>query len=281
MRIAFVGVGVAGAARVAAARARGDVTLVGGWRGRHLDAAGLRALSSFEEALDADVVSISSPDAVHAEQVAAALDAGCHVIVDYPLALDAAEGAALFERARGVGRVLHVEHIEVLAPMTAAVQRAVAAGGPRRGGVVFDTTSALPFSRQAVGAQSARVTRWVAALGRVRRVAPWFFDGGFGVTLTHDDATSTLEVRQARPERAQRWWWGTETETIAVPPAGSAPMARGLQAAGGLFAQDLAHALDARMLAASDAGSYWSESHEIHVLCVLDAWARGEVCDVR
>ncbi|MFM2161019.1 MAG: biliverdin reductase [Pseudomonadota bacterium] len=281
MRLAFVGVGVAGAARVAAARARGDVDLMGGWRGRHLETSGLVRLDRFDDALSADIVAISSPDDAHAAQVAAALAAGCHVLVDYPLAQSAAEGAGLFRAARAAGRVLHVEHIDVLAGMTQALKAAVADPGPRQGGVVFETMSDAPFSRSLVGAQSARVTRWVAALGPVRHVRPWDGPTGFGVTLTHDGATSTIDVRPRSPRRAQRWWWGDPSREVVVPGAGSHPVARPLQAAGGLFGRDLAHALDARILAASDGGPYWPEAAELHVLDVLDAWARREPCELR
>ena len=43
-----------------------------------------------------------------------ALDHGCHVLVEFPLTLDAQEASDLFERAKTRQRVLHVEHIELL-----------------------------------------------------------------------------------------------------------------------------------------------------------------------
>ncbi len=55
---------------------------------------------------EVDLVVVATPNATHAPLAAAALDAGCHVVVDKPFAVTAAEGAALAERARAAGRVL-------------------------------------------------------------------------------------------------------------------------------------------------------------------------------
>jgi hypothetical protein len=279
--MSFVGVGVAGAARVHAARARPELTLVGGWRGRRLEASGLRPLAALEDCFAADIVSISSPDEAHAAQVHAALRAGCHVVVDYPLAATRAEAAQLFALARAMRRVLHVEHIDVLAGLTDALRQAVSLGGSRRGGAVFATPSLDGTGAATVHGQSARVTRWVAALGRVRRVEPWRDGTSFGVVLHHETAEATIEVRTGQPARAQQWWWSDPARPIVVDAPVAPGMARGLQAPEGLFARDLRHALDARVLAASDAGSYWPEALELHVLDVLEAWASGEPRDLR
>ena len=68
-----------------------------------------RAYGSYEELLgddDIDCVYISLPNSMHAALTVAALDAGKHVLCEKPLAVSRAEGAMLFEHARGAGRVL-------------------------------------------------------------------------------------------------------------------------------------------------------------------------------
>jgi len=55
-----------------------------------------------------DLVIIGSPTGTHAGLAARALDAGLHVVVDKPLAVTAAEGRMLVERAAGAGRILTV-----------------------------------------------------------------------------------------------------------------------------------------------------------------------------
>ena len=57
-----------------------------------------------------DLVVVATPNATHAALARAALDAGKHVVVDKPLATDAAEAEALAATARAAGRVLSVFH---------------------------------------------------------------------------------------------------------------------------------------------------------------------------
>jgi 2-hydroxy-4-carboxymuconate semialdehyde hemiacetal dehydrogenase len=59
---------------------------------------------------DVDAVVIASPSPVHAEQARLALDAGRHALVEIPLALSLADGAALVDRAERAGLVLAVCH---------------------------------------------------------------------------------------------------------------------------------------------------------------------------
>ncbi|HEU4959189.1 MAG TPA: oxidoreductase [Sphingomonas sp.] len=57
-----------------------------------------------------DLVVVATPNATHAALARAALEAGKHVVVDKPLAIDAAEGEALAATARAHGRMLSVFH---------------------------------------------------------------------------------------------------------------------------------------------------------------------------
>ena len=57
-----------------------------------------------KEALDA--VSICTPNGAHAANAIGALKAGCHVLVEKPLAMNAAEGQAMLDAARKAGKHL-------------------------------------------------------------------------------------------------------------------------------------------------------------------------------
>jgi len=115
LRWALVGAGTAGRARARALLESPRDDLVAIWRGRYADDIGAPVVASFEAAIAAaEAVVISSPTEHHAAQVRAALQAGRHVVVDFPLARSRAEASSLFDLARAKGKVLHVEHIELL-----------------------------------------------------------------------------------------------------------------------------------------------------------------------
>jgi predicted dehydrogenase len=57
-----------------------------------------------------DLVVIATPNALHAPQAIAALNAGKHVVVDKPFALSAAEAATMAETAKAAGKLLTVFH---------------------------------------------------------------------------------------------------------------------------------------------------------------------------
>jgi len=74
---------------------------------------GARPCATVEELLDrCDVVSICTPASDHPAAAAAAFDRGLHVLVEKPIAADAASARDMIERARAAGRVLQVGHIE-------------------------------------------------------------------------------------------------------------------------------------------------------------------------
>ncbi len=118
MRWVVVGVGIAGRARARAILADPKSELAGVWRGRFAGDLGVPVFAAFEDALAAaDAVAIASPTRHHAEQVAAALAAGRHVVVEFPVARTPAEAEPLFVEAERQDLVLHVEHIELLTPV--------------------------------------------------------------------------------------------------------------------------------------------------------------------
>ena len=69
-----------------------------------------------------DLVVISTINRDHAAIARAALEAGKHVVVEYPLALSADEGALLLALAQRQNKLLHVEHIELLGGLHQAVR---------------------------------------------------------------------------------------------------------------------------------------------------------------
>jgi biliverdin reductase len=63
---------------------------------------------------DIDIVMIASVNSQHGAIARAALERGKHVVVEYPLSINAQEGAELIALAKSQNRLLHVEHIELL-----------------------------------------------------------------------------------------------------------------------------------------------------------------------
>jgi len=91
---------------------------------------GVRALT-FEQVLaDADIsaVSLASPAVLHSSQARAALEAGKHVYVEKPLALDIGEAEALCRLAEARGLTLMVGHLLQYHPAYVRLRQMVAAG---------------------------------------------------------------------------------------------------------------------------------------------------------
>lgn len=77
---------------------------------------------------EVDSVSLTVDHAQHAELAAAALEAGKHVLLEKPLALDLADGESLVELSRRTGRLLSVVSQHCYDPVVLAVQRWIADG---------------------------------------------------------------------------------------------------------------------------------------------------------
>ncbi len=73
-----------------------------------------------------DLLVIATINRDHGPIARAALQAGKHVVVEYPLALEWAEAEALVSLAHQQNKLLHVEHIELLSSIHQAVQTALA-----------------------------------------------------------------------------------------------------------------------------------------------------------
>lgn len=122
LRVGIVGAGRAGRARMRAIGERDDVTLAG-VASSQADVSTHR----FEDLVaspELDAILVCSVNSAHAAQVEAALTAGKHVLCEYPLALSHDDAVRLFDLAHDRGRVLHVEHIELLSGSQLALRRA-------------------------------------------------------------------------------------------------------------------------------------------------------------
>jgi biliverdin reductase len=209
---------------------------------------------------------LCTPNTLHADGARRALGAGKHVVVEYPLASNPDDARALFALAEEKGRLLHVEHIELLSPSQAA-QRGVAAdlGRPREGtlsfrgtaeGWILDERFAGPPPLLAV----ARLHRLVDLFGEARVEDAALDDRRAGYRLRVDlgfreGGTVTLvEERAPNLERETRWEIWCDRGVLGDPP--SAPP-------GPLFARDTEHFM-ARIR--EGAPPYVADDRVLHVL---------------
>lgn len=248
MRVGILGVGIAGRARVRAVRDDSSLTLVGGYRGRF--AAELEvSLYDTPGALmrSSDLLIVCSPSDTHADYVSQALDAGCHVICEYPLAPTADAAEALFARADAVGRVLHVEHLGVLSPTTRAAAERVREHGIVGGALDFTSGGSVwPGVREHALQQLERVHRWVAAVGALEATKVDAADGAtLDLRLRFADAEVALRSRRG-PDLARGQRWTVQTPAGVFEAHGAQATWRGAPLSTpwkGLFALDLRLAL--------------------------------------
>ena len=125
LRLGLVGSGGMAASRASAFAALEDCRLIAlAARNRSTGAElarrhGLEFLASWEELLqrvDVDAVAVCTHNDSHGPIARAALKAGKHVFLEYPLARHLEEGKDLVQTARSTGKVLRVAHGEVAAP---------------------------------------------------------------------------------------------------------------------------------------------------------------------
>ncbi|XP_078544465.1 biliverdin reductase A-like isoform X1 [Lissotriton helveticus] len=121
--VVVVGIGIAGSVRMRdllnplPSSASESLMLLGFVSRRALGHVSQVKQMSLEEALESEAVHaamICTDNSNHEESIRQFLEAGKHVLVEYPMALSAAKAQELCELAEKKGRVLHVEHIEIL-----------------------------------------------------------------------------------------------------------------------------------------------------------------------
>jgi biliverdin reductase len=121
-----------------------------------------------------DLVIICGINRDHGDMAQAALEADKHVVVEYPLCLDYAQGEALLALASRRRKLLHVEHIELLGGLHQAIRR------------YLPEIGAVAYARYAtVQPQTPAPERWtyhpeefgfplIAALSRLHRLTDLF-----------------------------------------------------------------------------------------------------------
>ena len=131
-RVGVVGTGVMGRNHARVLRELRDVELVG-VADSNVDAAcqvagfhGTRGYSSLEELLKnerPEAVTVAVPTEYHHRAVMEALGAGCHVMVEKPIAATLAEADELIATAKSANRVLAVGHVERYNPAVLELKR--------------------------------------------------------------------------------------------------------------------------------------------------------------
>ncbi|XP_077347825.1 biliverdin reductase A [Lithobates pipiens] len=175
--VVVVGVGIAGSVRIRdllkplPSSPSENLKLVGFVSRRDLgEYNGVKQIG-LEEALkssDVDAAFICTDNANHEESVRRFLEAGKHVLVEYPMALSAQAAHELWQLAEQKGKVLHVEHIELLTEEYRALKKEVN-GKTLEEGVLHFTGGPLDKQRSGFAAFSgiARATWLVDLFGEL------------------------------------------------------------------------------------------------------------------
>jgi predicted dehydrogenase len=122
-RIGVIGTGVMGGHHTRTAAMHSGCTLVGIYdmdaeRTEHLARQyGVTAFRTSEELCAAvDAVIVATPTRTHARVAAACLQAGCHVLLEKPIAMNSAEAEDLVAVSRDTDRILMIGHVERFNP---------------------------------------------------------------------------------------------------------------------------------------------------------------------
>ena len=163
VRVGIVGTGGMGLSRAELILARGDADL--GWvcsrtehrarefirtvAGETTEGVSIRSFSDWESAVadtDAHAILVCTPNTQHHAVVKAAIERGKHVLVEYPHATTAADGAELIALSRKHGVVLHVGLTHRYSGQHEALSRLIGEMGPPRAYQLM-TCSGNPISR--------------------------------------------------------------------------------------------------------------------------------------
>lgn len=117
-----------------------------------------------------DLVIVATENHRHGAIARAALGQKCHLVVEYPLCLDPAEGWDLLALARSQDRLLHIEHIELLGGVHPLIRRYL----PELGEIIEAEYRTVKPQQPAPRRWSYDADRYgfpfVAALSRVQRL---------------------------------------------------------------------------------------------------------------
>ena len=269
LSVALIGPGRAGRARVRALE-ENEGTRLAAVVPREPDA-GQPTLESLLADPSLDALMLCTPNLLHGQAARAALEAGKHVAVEYPLASCAREGRALFELARARQRVLHVAHIELLSPGQVRLRELARPLGRPRGGNLHFRGSSEGWIGDASLAGSpalralARLHRLVDIFGRARarsaRLDALRDDGyRLEVELHFGAGGELLLIEERAPGLSRETSWDIRCERGSLRSPATAPPA-------GLFARDL-DCFVTRIR--SGARGYVSDERILHVLSLVD-----------
>ncbi|MCB9664156.1 MAG: Gfo/Idh/MocA family oxidoreductase [Alphaproteobacteria bacterium] len=274
-RVGIVGCGIAGRARAKAVHGHPRTELVAVHRGRFAATLGAPEVGADALLAAVDVVIVAAPSETHGDWVARALDAGRHVICEYPLARTRAGAEGLLEAARAGGRVLHVEHIELLAPTT----RWMAAelhGGWSEAHLSF-ASPGDPWADGATHAWTAvsRLHRIVAAHGwpEILEVARADGEAIEAILRWGQGRELSFEARRT-PDLPRRLHWRCRVPQGVIEVVDRAALRDGEPVALGptaLFAEDLDVAI--RRIEGEDAG-YLADERLLGVLSLAESLGR-------
>lgn len=253
---------------------------------------------------DIDLVVIASINRDHGAVARAALEAGKHVVVEYPLSLDVAEAEELVQLAATQQQLLHVEHIELLSGIHTAAKSALAAIGqpfyvrytslnPQRPAPQKWTYNPDLFGFPFVGAVS-RIHRLTHLFGTVDRVCcqSRFWGNNNSLTAPYTSCICTAQlhfqtglIADVIYGKGEAIWQAARSleihgeqgavlvnqqEGVLVQAEQTTPLEVGSRR--GLFAKDTAMVLDHLINATP---LYVTVSSSLHALQVADATRRS------
>lgn len=269
LRLAVVGLGRAGRARVRAAESLATVELAA-----VVTREGGEGACSLAEVLSdpsIDAIVACTPNLLHAATVRSSLEARKHVLVEYPLAPDPCTASGLLALARERACVLHVEHIELLSPTQATQRRRARELGRLLSGTLRFRASGEGWIMDPALAGSAALR----ALARLHRLVDLFGDArvdradlveeqaGYRLraelSFARGGVATLVEERAPGLARSLEWDLLCERGRLDDPPA---------EAPGPLFLRDL-ECFVARVR--DGAPPYVSEARIVHVLGLVAA----------
>jgi biliverdin reductase len=118
---------------------------------------------------DIDLVIICTINADHGTIAEAALTAGKHVVVEYPLALSVQIGQKLLDIAQHQNKLLHVEHIELLGGLHQTLKRYLSNLGSLYYGRYSTLQPQYPAPQRWTYHREQFGFPWIAALSRIHR----------------------------------------------------------------------------------------------------------------
>ena len=251
LRISIAGYGRAGVARERCIVAADSGTVLVGIVSRRP----LPSAITLSQALEAsDALCVCTENSAHGRLVRAALEAGRHCCVEYPLCNSLSEAAELVALAEARRLVLHVEHIELLsaAELNEALRSRIAAEQRARGVALVRVSvsfSGSPLSAawgQPAWSGYARLTRLLDVVGTASPITVATAAFTEAPAVTDDGTVESVFVASLRAGSVVAEW--TETRKRGAPRATSMQLTFNDGAV--LSSEEVAASLPAKQVAA-------------------------------